>query len=62
MNNDREIVSRLLDVIEFDIVPLTEAGVAKGNKTVRCGDIEKIRSVPRFGGDKQRTGQSALAW
>lgn len=29
---DSELAARLLDVVEHDIVPLTEAGVEKGNK------------------------------
>lgn len=41
MNNDPGFVSRLLDVIEFDIVPLTEAGVNKGNKLFGAAILNK---------------------
>ena len=41
MKNDSEFVGRLLDVIEFDIVPLTEAGVASGNKLFGAAILRK---------------------
>ncbi|MEX0345355.1 MAG: nucleoside deaminase [Rhizobiaceae bacterium] len=41
MNNDPAFVNRLLDVIEFDIVPMTEAGVNKGNKLFGAAILRK---------------------
>ncbi len=41
MNNDPAYVNRLLDVIEFDIVPMTEAGVTKGNKLFGAAILRK---------------------
>lgn len=39
--NDTAFVNRLLDVIEFDIIPMTEAGVARGNKLFGAAILRK---------------------
>lgn len=41
MNTDPAFVSRLLDVIEFDIVPLTDEGVTIGNKLFGAAIVRK---------------------
>lgn len=41
MNDDPAFLNRLLDVIEFDIVPMTEAGVATGNKLFGAAILKK---------------------
>lgn len=41
MVNDPAFVSRLLDVIEFDIVPMTNDGVTKGNKLFGAAILKK---------------------
>lgn len=41
MTADPNFISRLLDVIEFDIAPLTENGVAKGNKLFGAAILKK---------------------
>lgn len=41
MTQETEFVSRLLDVIEFDIVPLTRAGVAVGSKVFGAAILRK---------------------
>lgn len=41
MSNDPTFLNRLLDVIEFDIVPMTEAGVTKGNKLFGAAILRK---------------------
>lgn len=38
---DTVLANRLLDVMEHDIVPLTEAGVAKGNKVFGAAILKK---------------------
>jgi tRNA(Arg) A34 adenosine deaminase TadA len=38
---DASLIGRLFDVIENDIVPLTEAGVAKGNKLFGAAILKK---------------------
>ena len=38
---DAELLNRLLDVIENDIVPLTQAGVAGGNKLFGAAILRK---------------------
>ncbi|MBO6718858.1 MAG: nucleoside deaminase [Rhizobiaceae bacterium] len=39
--SDAELLGRLLDVIEHDIVPLTEAGVKRGNKLFGAAILRK---------------------
>jgi hypothetical protein len=39
--NDSELCGRLLDVIEHDVIPLTRAGVAAGNKLFRAAILRK---------------------
>jgi len=39
--NDSELCSRLLDVIEHDVIPLTRAGVAAGNKLFGAAILRK---------------------
>ncbi len=41
MKHDVAFVSRLLDAIEFDIVPMTDAGVAIGNKLFGAAILNK---------------------
>lgn len=41
MNADSAFVNRLLDVIELDIVPMTEQGVTKGNKLFGAAILRK---------------------
>ena len=41
MNTDPAFVSRLLDVIEYDIVPMTREGVRKGNKLFGAAILKK---------------------
>lgn len=41
MNTNPAFISRLLDVIEFDIVPLTDEGVTIGNKLFGAAIIRK---------------------
>ena len=38
---DAALISRLLDVIEFDILPMTERGVATGNKVFGAAILRK---------------------
>lgn len=38
---DRVVAARLLDVIEQDILPLTEIGVARGNKLFGAAILRK---------------------
>lgn len=38
---DRDVAVRLLDVIERDVLPLTEAGVARGNKLFGAAILRK---------------------
>ena len=40
-DNDAGLVGRLLDVIEGDILPLTEAGVRRGNKIFGAAILQK---------------------
>ncbi len=39
--NDSELCGRLLDVIEHDVIPLTRAGVAAGNKLFEAAILRK---------------------
>jgi len=39
--NDSELCGRLLDVIEHDVIPLTRAGVAAGNKLFGAAILRK---------------------
>lgn len=41
MHSNNNLVSRLLDTIEHDILPLTEAGVARGNKIFGAALLRK---------------------
>jgi len=41
MNPEPTLIDRLLDVIEYDIVPKTEAGVAAGNKIFGAAILRK---------------------
>lgn len=38
---DARLINRMLDVIEHDIIPMTEAGVAKGNKLFGAAILRK---------------------
>ena len=38
---DARLINRMLDVIEHDIIPLTEAGVARGNKLFGAAILRK---------------------
>ncbi|WP_157015671.1 nucleoside deaminase [Mesorhizobium xinjiangense] len=38
---DTALIDRLLDVIEFDIIPMTERGVAEGNKLFGAAIVNK---------------------
>ena len=60
--DDAALAGRLLDVIEGDILPLTEAGVQSRQQDLRCGDPAQIRSFAGAGRDQQRDRESALAW
>ena len=44
------IAPRLLDVIDGDILPLTERGVAAGNKVFGAAILHKSDTVARHGG------------
>ena len=41
MTDDSRLIDRMLDVIEHDIIPLTEAGVARGNKLFGAAILRK---------------------
>ncbi|MCZ6507917.1 MAG: nucleoside deaminase [Acidobacteria bacterium] len=53
---DEVIVSRLLDVIEHDIAPLTQAGVRRGDKVFGAAVLRKSDGTLVVAGTNQETG------
>ena len=59
--NDAALVGRLLDVIEGDILPLTEAGVRRGNKIFGAAILRKADRSLVLAETKQRDREPAVA-
>ena len=57
----RPVASRLLDVMERDVLPMTERGVAAGNKVFGAALLRKSDMSVVIARHQQRNGQSAVA-
>ncbi len=60
MTDSPPLVSRLLDVIEVDILPLTERGVAVGNKVFGAAILRKSDLSLVIAGTNDETGNPLL--
>ena len=56
----RPVASRLLDVMEFDILPMTERGVAAGNKIFGAALLRKSDMSLVLAGTNSETNNPLL--